>query len=257
MSQLIRKILKAVRLGRVGSYRRALVMGVGAAIEHQRVLLVLRDLGVADVIDIGANVGQFSLVARRCLPRAGIFAFEPLAAACGRFRSVFRDDPNVQLFNAAVGPESGRREMHVSRLADSSSLLSIGPRQSAIFPGTEESHLEWVRVGWLHEFLDPSRISERSLLKIDVQGYELAALKGCARFMGRFSAVYVECSFCELYDGQALAWEVVDWLRDHEFRLCHIGSVVFDRRGMAVQGDFLFLRHPGELESFDRGRVRG
>ena len=81
--------------------------------------------------------------------------------------------------------------MHVSRAVDSSSLLPIGATQTEIFPGTEESHLERVHVAPLNALLDPEALSTRSLLKIDVQGYELEVLRGCETLLDGFSAVYV------------------------------------------------------------------
>ncbi|MGH9448085.1 MAG: FkbM family methyltransferase [Terriglobia bacterium] len=47
------------------------------------------------------------------------------------------------------------------------------------------------------------------LFKLNVQGHELEALKACEDLLDRFAYVYVECSFMELYKGQALADEVI------------------------------------------------
>ena len=92
--------------------------------------------------------------------------------------------------------------------------------------------------------MDRDALAEGSLLKIDVQGYELEVLRGCENLLDRFAAVYVECSFVELYEGQALAHEVIDWLHAREFYLDRIGLVTFDTRGVSVQADLLFLRRP-------------
>ena len=197
---------------------------------------------MAAVADVGANCGQFSLLCRRCLPSASIHAFEPLWRPAETFRRLFATDTETRLIQAAIGAESAEREMHVSKSADSSSLLPIGGTQSTIFPGTGESHREPVRVAPLDAFVRRDDLPERSLLKIDVQGYELKVLNGCETLMDRFAAVYVECSFVELYEGQALAHEVIDWLHGRGFYLDRIGLMTFDKHGGSVQGDFLFLR---------------
>ena len=242
MPRHFRKLLKAIRLSLVPLYRGAVVKGVGAAIEHEAILDFLKMQGVSDVVDVGANCGQFSLLCRHWLPESTIYAFEPLRQPAERFGKLFAEDSHTHLFLAAIGAESAEVEMHVSKAMDSSSLLPIGPTQSAVFPGTEESHLERVRVAPLGAFVEPEALSERSLLKIDVQGYELEVLRGCERLLDRFSAVYVECSFVELYEGQSLAHEVIDWLHGRGFYLAQIGLVTFDPAGLSVQGDFLFLR---------------
>ena len=45
------------------------------------------------------------------------------------------------------------------------------------------------------------------------------ALEGCEDVLPEFAQVYVECSFVELYEGQALADEVVAWLSERQFSL--------------------------------------
>jgi hypothetical protein len=46
----------------------------------------------------------------------------------------------------------------------------------------------------------------------------------------------------ELYTGQALAHEVIDWLARHCFILTGLYNISYDKNGKAVQGDFLFCR---------------
>jgi len=52
--------------------------------------------------------------------------------------------------------------------------------------------------------------------------------------------IYVECSFVELYQGQALADEVISFLREENFSLSGIYNLNYDKSGRAIQGDFLF-----------------
>jgi hypothetical protein len=46
----------------------------------------------------------------------------------------------------------------------------------------------------------------------------------------------------ELYEGQALADEVIAYLQEHDFRLQGIYNMSYDTKGRAIQGDFLFLQ---------------
>jgi predicted RNA methylase len=74
------KLRKLTRLVGVPLYRRGLRFGVAAAIEHDA---VLGRIDVNTIIDVGANTGQFALVARRHFAAAQILSFEPLAEARG------------------------------------------------------------------------------------------------------------------------------------------------------------------------------
>jgi FkbM family methyltransferase len=231
----LRKLAKVLtNSGYRTSLRRA---GVAAAIEHEA---LLKTLDFATVVDIGANRGQFALVARRCFPTARIFAFEPLAVPANRFRKALSDDPLITLHQVAIGPAAGTTTMHVAAEDDSSSLLPITALQQALSPGTHEVATEPIQVECLTQRIKEEDLKPPALLKIDVQGYELPVLKGCALLLPRFSHLYVECSFVELYAGQALAAEVIDYLHSRVFELCGVYNTQYDSQGRAIQADMLF-----------------
>ena len=204
---------------------------------------MLRNLGpLRTVVDVGANRGQFALAARHVFPHAQIISFEPLTGPAALWRAVFAGDGRARLIDVAIGPEPGEAEIHVSARDDSSSLLPITARQNALFPGTAEAGTATIRVVRLADALPAADIEAPALLKLDVQGFELQALAGCEALLDRFAWVYVECSFVELYAGQAFADEVIAWLREHGMRLAGVYNMSYDRDGRALQADFLFGR---------------
>ena len=234
------KIGKFKALLKSPCYRKKLLFHqVAAGVEHEEILSVI---DCQTVIDIGAGRGQFALAARNCFPAARIISFEPLPGSAAIFRKVFKGDERVTLHETAIGLVSGISLMHVSKKNDSSSLLPITPMQVAMFPGTGEAAALNVRVGRLIEFVSPEDISSNALLKLDVQGYEFEALRGCEELLTLFDHVYAECSYVELYTGQALAGEVIEWLRDRDFRFAAKYNTVFDCDGKPIQADLLFRR---------------
>lgn len=85
---------------------------VAASVEHAG---VLRNLGpLRTVVDVGANRGQFALAARHLFPQARIVSFEPIAGPAALWRAVFAGDGRARLIDAAIGPEPGEAEIHVS-----------------------------------------------------------------------------------------------------------------------------------------------
>lgn len=219
--------------------RQALRLGVGASIEHKRLL----SQHWRTIVDVGANRGQFTLAAvTLCVPTPSVYSFEPLSGPAAIFARLFRDVPGIRLFPCAIGPDQRDAEMHVSARDDSSSLLPISEEQVRTFPGTEEATTERVNVCPLSEKLTPADIQKPALLKLDVQGYEFEALQGCAALLPQFDAIYVECSLRALYEGQHLLGDIVVWLKGRGFELQDIGEVTRDRRGSAIQADFLFRR---------------
>ena len=207
-----------------------------ASAEHRNVLKPL----LVTIIDVGANRGQFALAVRHWAPKANIISFEPLTEPSSLFRKIFNGDSNVTLHRTAIGPEKGTATIHISASDDSSSLLPIAAMQEQLFPGTNEIKTEKIQVGRLSDFVSADQIVSPAMLKLDVQGFELKCLQGCEDLLDRFQQIYVECSFVELYKGQALADEVIAWLRDRNFILQGVYNTFYDSKGAAVQGDFLF-----------------
>lgn len=235
---------KAGKLARVVSvpvWREALRRHrVAAGVEHAR---ILHKLGPARmVVDIGANRGQFALAVRNEYPEAQILSFEPLVVPAAIFQEVFQGDERVRLVQAAIGPERGEAPIHISARDDSSSLLPISNLQSETFPGTEEVGSSTIQVGPLDSFVMAEALTAPALLKLDVQGYEYQALQGCESLLHCFAYVYCECSFVELYYGQKLVADVIDWLAARGFRLRGMYNAFYDPQGVAIQADFLFSR---------------
>lgn len=196
------------------------------------------------VVDIGANRGQFSLVAW-AFSKAKIHAFEPLPEPANCFRKIFSDIERVSFYETAIGETLGSATIHISARDDSSSLLKIGDRQSEIFPGTHEVGVKEIPVGPLDSYLDSEDIQSPALLKLDVQGYELQALIGCSTLIDRFEYIYCECSFVALYEGQSLITEVIELLSANKFVLNGVFNTQKDLSGSCIQADFLFKRETG------------
>lgn len=231
-------LLRARKLWTIGtepSAREAFRRGrIAPSVELRPLLAALGD--VQTVVDVGANVGQFSLLCLMDLSPRRVFAFEPLRRPAGVFEQVFADRPEVTLQRIAIGDMEGCVDMHVTAADDSSSLLPITAKQTGAFPGTGEVGTEAVQVRQLSSVLAPEDIAGTALLKLDVQGYELAVLRGAEAMLGRFDWVLAELSFTELYEGQPLADEVLEWLHHHRYRVAGVAN------SSTIQADFLFHR---------------
>ena len=235
-----KKILKLMRIVSDAFFLKALLKGTAAGTEH---LSVFKNFDFQFIVDVGANRGQFALIARKLYPNAVIHSFEPLLEPAETFRTVFKSDSGIHLHQCAIGSDNKEMVIHVSERDDSSSLLQIGENQSSLFPHTEESETRKTQVFQLNKVISPDEIQSKALLKIDVQGFELEVLKGCVSELEKFHVIYVECSFVELYEGQALVDEVINFLQANQFALSGVYNLHHDHSGRAIQADFLFLKN--------------
>jgi len=212
----------------------AMAHGVVPTIEHGPALAGIEPV---TVIDVGANKGQFSSFARARWPQAKLFAFEPMPAAARRYRGIL--GRRSRLFGCALGAEDGKLDLHVASRADSSSLLSLGEEQKAIFEMREVGTMP-VEVRRLDDVLR-GLVDPPALLKIDVQGYEYEVLRGLGSLAASVEWIYVETSFVELYKGQRLHDDVCALLAELGYGQVLEHNLVTDGE-RRIQADILFRR---------------
>lgn len=129
------------------------------------------------VIDLGAHIGLFSVVAARLAGANGkVFAFEPTAFTRKVLEQTIKLNgmsDRVEVRSEAVGETSGTANFFDSgdEVSVSNSLISYGTLSRS---GTE------VKVSSLDEFVS-SRGAHVDFLKIDVEGAELQVLRGAAK----------------------------------------------------------------------------
>lgn len=212
------------------------------AVEHQPVLKQLT--GVTAVIDVGANIGQFAIVAREVFPTAPIISFEPLAGAGSKLRHLFKGDERFEHIALALSETEGTVPFHLSGADDSSSLLPLASRQVAEFPATRSVDTLQVPTRRMDAALASHDLPTGGvLLKLDTQGTELAILRGASEILERVRYIIVEASFVELYEGQASAAEITAFLSDRRWRLQAVYDVKSSRlTGEPIQADFVFER---------------
>ena len=219
----------------------------GIDYEHYRNLRRpwLLDMNIRSILDVGANVGQFALLAREVFPDARIFSFEPLPECFGSLESSLPPS-NFQAFNFALGDSETSLEFHRAHHSPSSSFLSMNEFHKEAFPESrdgQESTSIRVRVRRLDDVANEVELHENILLKLDVQGYEDKVIAGGTETLKRVKVIIAETSFLPLYDGQILFKDV------HR---------VLDAAGFVFQGNLNQMLHPvnGRIVSADSIFVR-
>jgi FkbM family methyltransferase len=128
--------------------------------------------GVA--VDAGANIGIYSQFLARCVGPAGaVHSFEPAPENFERLRAAARGFSNMCLLQAAVGERSGKSELYLS------DTLNVDHRTYL----TENSARRVVQIEMvaLDDYFKPGQRVD--FIKMDVQGYELHALRGAGRVL--------------------------------------------------------------------------
>jgi FkbM family methyltransferase len=208
-----------------------------------RFMHVLGQRAITDVLDIGANTGQFGDDLRACGYAGRIVSVEPLADAYTHLVEHVRTDSRWDTERAAVSRAVGTLTMNVSANSVSSSALPILERHTVAAPSSGYVASEDVPATTVDDLVARHRIDPASaLLKVDVQGYEMPVFEGAAATLSRFAVVRTELSLVSLYEGQALLPEVVDHLRGHGLALWSVEPGFTEpgsRRMLQVDGVFV------------------
>jgi FkbM family methyltransferase len=179
------------------------------AVEHLEALKLVEP---KTLIDVGANKGQFSVVARHLFPQLEIHAFEPLEFERRRLASVVSNP--IKIYDLALSETEGEATFFIASRADSSSLLRPSARQHAAY-GVALKSIATVRCARLADLFDIMSLSRPILIKADVQGGELSVFKGGEDLVGYVDAIYCEASYVALYDSQPLAHELISKLAEN------------------------------------------
>jgi len=190
------------------------------------------------IIDGGANEGKETDKFLRRYPRAEIHAFEPIGDLVERMRGRFAGHANVHLHQTALGAAEGELSLNVTAKHAASSLLRPSDWVSAYWK-EQMDVVRAVRTPVVR--LDGLFRQEVDILKLDLQGYELEALKGASDLLPRVKVVMLEVEFVELYEGAPLFADVDGFLRGCGFRLYNIYDPFTQRDGQLVQADAVYL----------------
>ena len=138
-----------------------------------------REVRRGDVVfDIGSHVGFFALIAARSVgPTGVVVAFEPHPTNLELLRGNLEANrvSNVRVVDAAVGATSGTVELHIAGVAARHRVGEAGESSESID----------VRMVTIDDLVDRGACPPPTLVKLDVEGHELAALVGMAAVLDR------------------------------------------------------------------------
>jgi FkbM family methyltransferase len=199
---------------------------------------MIRHLGKGGVFyDIGANLGFFALLGAHLagLDDGRVYAFEagPDNAEAIRRNANLNGIPNVEVIAKAVSSHAGRGRLQVVDDQSWSKLAEYGEH-----PYTEE--VIDVDLIAIDDLVSSGEILPPTLIKIDVEGAEIAVLEGMRRTIDAYRPAII----CELHDTHR---EFVEAMSHHDYRLINLeGTIPVAQEGASAHALALPPLDPGD-----------
>tara|TARA_B110000238_G_scaffold196121_1_gene236348 strand:- start:423 stop:1118 length:696 start_codon:yes stop_codon:yes gene_type:complete len=191
-------------------YYKCYINGVSPLFELENFLKDTKNINT--IIDIGSNKGQFGLIARHILPNVNIYSFEPQTSQLTIQKKIIGSQ-NIHYFDFALGATNEIKSLYVTQRKDSSSILEPVENDN-IYSVTAQ---EKINVKRFDEIIDILKLNKQILVKLDIQGYELEALKGFGEHIKFVDYILTEVSFQEAYKDQPFANEIIEFLKKKNF----------------------------------------
>lgn len=164
------------------------------------------------LLDIGANAGWWTRLAKSAFPNARALLVEPQPEMRSALDSLCKELSDCTWAEVAVGSGQGTSVQTIwDDLQGSSFLPSLDPQLLAT--GRQRP----VSMTTIDTLLHERDFPTPDLVKLDIQGYEIEALRGAQRLMGTTELFVMECSLFAFMPGMPTLREVICFMGERGY----------------------------------------
>jgi len=148
----------------------------------------------AIVLDCGANIGLFSILAHHLSPKSKIYSFEPTKYTFEILEKNIKEN-NFENFihplNLALGDRSQEIKIQTNEgLGEANSVIDSEMKIIPLYP---YSAVEKVKMITIDDFVKWQNLRKVDFIKIDTEGYEKQVIKGAKKTIKEFHPI-IACS---------------------------------------------------------------
>ncbi len=193
------------------------------------------------LVDVGANVGDFTSTFLSIYKEARSLCFEPVTSTFEGLAKRFSGDTRVETHRIALSDVDGSAKIY---LHGDNTLCTLAKYtgEANEFYHTGEAQSEKTETRRL-DSLDLPKGHDHLFVKIDVQGFEIEVIRGAMQTLSRTDAVLIECSFADEWEGKEPSFAPACAL----LMQCNLYPIIFQDYGRrisnyAFERDVLFVR---------------
>jgi FkbM family methyltransferase len=207
-----------------------------------------RDFVPRGLLDVGANRGDWTRLARSIFPDCSVVMIEPQDEMAERLNALCRENSSCHYVKTAVARSEGTLVQTIWEDLYGSSFL---PKTDAALLVTGKQRLTAVTT--IDKIIAQYSSFHPDLVKLDIQGFEIEALRGGTKLFGLTEVFIIETSLFSFMDGQPIMREVIQFMAEHEYEIYDMFE--FGRRpydGALGQVDLAFVKRNGSLRVNNR-----
>jgi len=197
------------------------------------------------IFDIGAHHGVTTKTYKRLFPESIIYSFEPDPESFSILNKEYKDFDNIYPFQIALSDFDGVGKLNINEFSPANSLLESDSRSIDYWVDNIYNTKKSIEVTTrsLDSFCNEHNISKINILKIDVQGSELAVLRGASQLLSKHAIglIYTEVILVPTYQNQTLFHELNGFLYNYGYDLFGIYSLKHYKSRL-VQFDSIFIQ---------------
>lgn len=219
------------------------------------------------MLDVGANIGYFSVLAASACPSCAVWSFEPAPDTYSLLVENIHANrlANVVANQIALGD---RKDVLMLSVYNDQALNAIRPNIDAVHPFFPEGPIRDIEVPCtsIEEFCQEFDIPKVDIVKIDVEGFEYSVVKGAS---GLFESNNPPILLCEIEPlwlkryGSITAGALIDYMESfgyHTIGLTRYGIFTKDRfADSPTIENFVFFQecHQAEIEKIGQSYFAG
>ena len=204
---------------------------------------IIRNFNIQTILDVGANEGQYASQIFGSGYKGKIYSFEPISEVYKTLKKTAGDSQKWLTFNQGIGSREEEVMINVSANFVSSSIFNVSRASTDAEPQTQTVRKEKIKITTIDNFFSANTFEKNILLKLDIQGFELEALKGAINSLPQLKVIQSELSFVKLYDNIPLYDEVIKFLEEHGYEIFTIMPGFRDNvTGRLFQADGIFVK---------------
>jgi FkbM family methyltransferase len=198
----------------------------------------LLPISPAIAVDIGGNIGNYTAALRKSFPVLEIHTFEPSLTNVQKLKRRFSGDRAITIVASAVSNRSGPAILFSD--SPGSGLASLVQRQLDHIGVAFDAKEEVSTLRFEDYWTDTLQCRAVDLVKMDIEGHELAALEGFGKSMEAIGVVQFEFGGCNI-DTRTYFKDFWTFFSDNDYDLYRIAPWGLDRIGRYRESDECFL----------------